>query len=309
MSDVLWLLGGLGGLIAGSELIVRVAKNIAARLGVSALVIGLTVTSIGTSIPELVTNVTVGVNALVGDIDASGVAVGNILGSCLAQITLLLGMAGLARGLAAPTRSREGVALVGAIGAVALVGMDGVVGRAEGFMLISCYAVYLALVAYQEKGSVDAPVEVTRGPAADVAFGIGGLGILVVSAQIVVTSAISVATTYGMDETTVGVLVGVATCLPELSVAMISVWHGEEGHALGNLLGSNITDPLLSFGAGAAVHPVNVVPSALAVDYLFWCASTAVALLLLRTRSRLDREESAVLLIIFGLYLSIRLLM
>lgn len=308
MNDLLWMALGLGGLVGGSELLVRAAGSIARRFAVPTLIVGLTITSIGTSVPEIATNMMVGVNAVRGLGDASGVAVGNILGSCLTQVTLLLGIAGLAQGLGAPRGRREPMALVGAIIATALVGFDGIVLRAEGVALVLAYFLYVAVIYNAASG---APPEESPPPdrhlSLDIALVVIGLVVLTLSASMLVESAVDIARVFGLSETTVGVFVGMGTGLPELAVAISALRQRDEGIAIGNLLGSNITDPLLSFGLGAMVHPVLVPVGDLVMDFLFWVAGTLIALLLLHTGRRLDRHESAVLLVVFALYVAMRI--
>ena len=302
------LIGGLIGLILGSELAVRSARSIASQLGLSSLVVGLTVASVGTSVPEIATNVMVGVNSLAGT-DASGVAVGNILGSCLSQVTLLLGIAALARGLKAQIVRADVIAVVLAIVAAALASFDGVVQRAEGVALVCGYIVYLVLVYQRKREQVASDEVVSQTPlGVDVALGVLALVVVSASAQGVVSGATSLATAWGLSETTLGVLVGVGTGLPELAVALSAVRQRDDGIAVGNLIGSNITDPLLSFGLGSIVHPVTVPVTELLTDFFFWVGGTVIALLLLSTGRELDRQEAAVLLVVFALYLSMRIL-
>jgi len=308
-SEPVLLIFGLIGLVLGSELAVRVARALAEQFGVQSVVVGLTVSSIGTSIPEIATNVTVGMNALAGTADASGVAVGNILGSCLAQATLLLGLTAIVRGIDAPIGRTEVVAVTLAITAAALASMDGVVRREEGVALVIAYVLYLVMMYLRlepRSGPIE-PVQRAR-VGAQLALGVAALALVFVSAQAVVGGAVSLAADSGLSATTLGVFVGIGTGLPELAVALSAIRQHDDGIALGNLLGSNITDPLLSFGLGAMVHPVVVPVGELLLDFLFWVGGTIIALLLLGTGRALDRNEAGVLLVVFVLYVSMRLL-
>jgi len=305
---LIWFTLGLVGLVAGSEVAVRATGRLAMRLGVPTLVLGLTLTSIGTSAPEIVTNVTVGLNAWLGPTDASGIAVGNILGSCLGQITLLLGLAGLIRGLeGSDDLRRDGTMLLGAIAAFTLAAMDGTVARWEGALLVVSYLAYLGWLFVSRPDSASEPVEVEGSGTTDVGRALIALVIVLVSAQVMVGRAVLIAESLAIDETLVGIGIGFGTGLPELSVAISAVRQRQEGIALGNLLGSNITDPLLSFGLGAVAHPVSVSLAAVRIDLVFWVAGTVVAVLLMSTRRHLDRQESAVLLVVFALYVLTRL--
>jgi cation:H+ antiporter len=118
-----------------------------------------------------------------------------------------------------------------------------------------------------------------------------------------------IAEAAGLPKDLVGLLVGVGTGLPELVVSMKAARSGDSGLALGNLIGSNITDPLLSFGLGAAVVPVTVVGPVLWLDFPFWGLSTVVALAFLATKGRLDRWEGGVLVAMFAVWTAIRLVL
>ncbi|MCO4748151.1 MAG: sodium:calcium antiporter [Proteobacteria bacterium] len=306
-----WILLGFVGLTFGSDIAVRAARVIAKALGVPTLVVGLTVASVGTSIPEIATNVAVGFDTLSGAADASGIAVGNIVGSCMSQVTILLGLTGLARGLPFQSMRRDGGMLVLAMVLMTAASADGTVWRWEAAALILAYAVYLAVV-YRSTQS-EPPPQDTADASMDhppmwprVLQGLVGLAVVAYSASVVVDQGVALARAYSMPETLIGVYIGVGTGLPELALALGALFRNDEGMAIGNLLGSNITDPLLSFGAGALVHPVTVSMAALRLDYVFWFFATTVALLLLRTGKRLDRQESIVLSLTFVLYLIVR---
>lgn len=307
------LLLSLGGLVWSADRAVTSARALSARLGVPPLVIGLTVTSIGTSLPEVGTNVAAALSGLRG-LDASGIAVGNIVGSNLGQITLLLGLSGLAARLTLPTHSlrRDGAAVLGALGVMFLVSVDGVVRPPEGIALVALYAGYLAFVVRQEVARAraeDLPRAVRTGGSTlgHTVIVLVGLAAVVGCADLLVGRAVYLGRTLGADEITLGLLVGLGSSLPELTVSLRALRSDDSGLSLGNLLGSNITDPLLSFGVGAAIHPVSVPHRVLAFDFPCWLVATATALLLLSNDRNLDRRESGVLLLLFGLYLYLRL--
>lgn len=310
MLQLLLVAFGIAGLAIGSNLVVRGALSIARTFGISPLVVGLTITSIGTSLPEIATNVAVGADVLAG-IPASGIAIGNVIGSCLSQITLLLGIAGLAGTLTCPRRSlrRDGLMLVLALAGMWFASLDGTVSRVEGGVLVLSYIAYLVAVVILERQweEEDEEEEIVPMPMGRAAIAlVVGLVVVTASADLAVENAVLLASGWGVGASLIGLMVGVGTGLPELTVSLQAMRERSGTLGLGNLIGSNITDPLLSTGLGACVAPFAVPAVALGFDFPFWMAATGVALLLLFNHLDLNRRESGVLLIVFGLFVWVR---
>ena len=298
---------GIVGVILGSDQAIRGAETVARARRVPPVVIGLTLTSIGTSLPEIATNVAAGLSSRAG-VDASGLLVGNIVGSCFSQVTLLLGLTGL---LAASLKEppgflRDGAMLMIAAALMLAVCLDGVATPGEALALLAVYGAYLTLVlraglaeatsapAPSAEGELEAPSlgwEVVRT--------LVGLVVVLLCAELVVGQAADLARQLGLDESLIGLGLGIGTGLPELAVAVQSVRRGSADIGVGNLIGSNITDPLLSFSAGALLHPVTVSPVVLRFDFPVWLVSSAVALVFVWTHDHLSRRESVLLLAIF----------
>jgi cation:H+ antiporter len=312
---VLWILIALVALVLGSTQAIQGARQLATALGLSPLVVGLTITAVGTSLPEIATNLAVGFSAFGGEADPSGLAVGNIIGSNLSQITLLLGITALVSTLKlshSAIRLHGGMALV-ALLLMGLTALDGVVGRLEALALVLVYLGYLAYLLYRAR-TEDVP-----GPDEDeiepevvvlkwaVLRTVVALVVVLGSAKVVVDQGVVLAQAAGVSDTLIGHGVGLATGLPELVLALSALRAGEQDMGIGNLLGSNITDPLLSFGLGALVHPVTVLPGTLTFDGVFWLVSTVIALLLLWEQRDLTRPEGASLVLLYGLFLWLRI--
>lgn len=306
MTAIVLMVVALGGLLYGSELAVDGMRALAARLGRSPLTIGLTIAAIGTSLPEMATNVAAAVATEPGH--GSGIAVGNIVGSCLSQITLLLGLTALAKPLHAPwvQLRRDGFAALLALALMVAVMADGVAERWEGVALVLCYVAYLAQVWWRV-----GPVQSVASAESAVGGGatgrpllkaIVGIAVLVWSADLLVDNGVRIAIDMGVDENKVGLAVGVATGIPELAFALQGVRHGSPGLAIGNLIGSNVTDPLASFGLGASIRAVDVAPEVLRVDAPVWALSTVLALWLLSRPKGLSRGRAAILIAAFLVY-------
>ncbi|MHC5019450.1 MAG: sodium:calcium antiporter [Planctomycetota bacterium] len=305
----------LAGLVVGADWTVRGATTLARRAGWSPMMIGLTVISIGTSLPEIGTNLASGFRLTQG-IDASGIAVGNIVGSNLSQITLLLGVVGFFATLQWSRSSFrwDGMMVLVAAGLMWLVCVDGTATRLEGLLLVCAYAAYLASVWWRgdrhpdlaEPGDDAAPAEPIGGLPLALLGIVCGLALVAVCADQCVTQGVGFARRMGIGEEVIGLAVGVGTGLPELTVSLRAMRSGEAGLSLGNLLGSNITDPLLSFGAGVCIHDVTVTETVLRFDFPYWLGVTGVALLLLRRRFNLTRPEAAGLVGLFALFVVLR---
>lgn len=310
------LLAVVGGaiLLVGADAAVEAAQGIARRFGVPALVIGLTLTSVGTSLPEIATNLAAAASSG-GGADASGIAVGNIVGSNLSQVTLLMGITGLVAGLEVPRAvlTRDGPVALAALLAMLIACLDGTVTRTEGVVLAGLYGAYtVGLLLWVRRSAaartaIEAPAAEASTLSADALRMVVGLTAVVGGATLLVGQAQILAEAAGLPKDLVGLLVGVGTGLPELVVSVKAARAGDSGLAIGNLIGSNITDPLLSFGVGAAAVPVTVAGPVLWLDFPFWGGATLVALGFLATKGRLDRWEGGVLVGLFVVWTVLRL--
>jgi len=313
MNEIFFITSGLLGLWFGSDFAVEAARRIAVKLKVSDLIIGLTITSIGTSLPEISTNILAGFSTL-AEKDASGIAVGNIIGSDLAQITLLLGIVGFLATLTIPMRSlkRDGFMLFIALILMYITAIDGHVSRGEGVILVLAYIIYLIYLLNQERVLENKKTK-SKSEKRDYKIGIDliktivGLTVVVVSAYLIVENGVSMALQIGITESVIGIFVGLGTSIPELTVSLRAIKERAGELSLGNLIGSNITDPLLSFGLGASVAGVTISQSVLQFDFVYWMAATAIALSLLYNHMNLNRKESSVLIILYLLFIYLKL--
>ncbi|RLI88486.1 MAG: hypothetical protein DRO76_00045 [Candidatus Altiarchaeales archaeon] len=313
MNEIFFITLGLLGLWFGSDFAVEAARRIAVKLKVSDLIIGLTITSIGTSLPEISTNILAGFSTL-AEKDASGIAVGNIIGSDLAQITLLLGIVGFLATLTIPMRSlkRDGFMLFIALILMYITAIDGHVSRGEGVILVLAYIIYLIYLLNQERVLENKKTK-SKSEKRDYKIGIDliktivGLTVVVVSAYLIVENGVSMALQIGITESVIGIFVGLGTSIPELTVSLRAIKERAGELSLGNLIGSNITDPLLSFGLGASVAGVTISQSVLQFDFVYWMAATTIALFLIYNHMNLNRKESSVLIILYLLFIYLKL--
>ena len=309
---ILFLAIGLVLLLIGGELFVRGSVSIARRLGVSPLLIGLTLVGFGTSTPELVTSLQA---AMAG---SPGVATGNVIGSNIANILLILGLAALLKPVLVDARAfrRDSVVLV--LSALLCLGvvMSGVLDRLSGLAFITGLVVYIGFAIWQERGtvmagSVDIAAAAGAGeplpaPSSTVLAGmftLSGLALVIIGASLLIDGAVGIATRFGISETIIGLsIVAVGTSLPELATSVIAALRGQGDVAFGNIVGSNIYNVLGILGVTALVQPIPVPPEIMAADIWIMLAATCVLILVARTGHRITRTEGTLMLASYGAY-------
>lgn len=307
--DALLTLGGLVLLFAGGESVVRGAVALAFRMGISPLIVGLTVVAFGTSAPEIVTSV----EAVLAD--APAIAVGNIVGSNIANVLLVLGLSALVRPMLVygkAFRRDAWAVLVATLIGIALLFL-GFIDRAMGAALLALLAGYL-LYAYrcerQKAGQALSAGKPQREGEADkegehrphnvfvsVAMTAGGIVLVIVGARCLVEGAVGIARAAEISEATIGAtVVAVGTSLPEVVTSVIAARRGQSGVAIGNVLGSNLFNILGVLGAAGLAAPFRVAPEILTADVWIMFFVTVV-LWFLATRHRLiTRWDAAALL-------------
>jgi cation:H+ antiporter len=265
--NVVYFILGLAALYFGADWLVAGAARLARRFGTSPLVIGLTVVAFGSSAPELLVGV---VASLTGQSD---VVLGNVVGSNILNVALILGVAAVVRPLKVGMRllSREVPLMVGfSFLFVAMVAVDASVSRGDGFLLLLIFTAFIWFVMRAARGE---PPEVAaeytefetkrRPPAPSVAVQIGlvllGTLGLVLGAHMLVSSSVFFAQILGVSEVVIGItVVAIGTSLPELATCTIAAMRGESDIALGNAVGSNIFNLLSILGVSALIRPIAV---------------------------------------------------
>ncbi len=305
--DYALIAGGLLGLLLGGEMLVRGAVALATRLGLSPLFIGLTIVGFGTSMPEMMTSVQA---AFLG---APGIAMGNVVGSNIANILLILGIAALI----APMRvqrdafRRDGAVLVAASLLCLWVVLAGQVGRLVGVLFLAVLAGYLLYALRCERqgaGETEPLPEGVAGRGTALVLLLAGLALTLVAARYLVMGAVGVAQDLGMSDTVIGLtIVAVGTSMPELVTSVIAARKGQSDVALGNIIGSNIFNILAILGVTAVLHPLAVPPEIAVFDIWVMLAATAALLAVAITGWRINRGEGAVLLCGYGAYLLVLL--
>lgn len=319
---VLFLVIGLAGLVGGAELLVRGAATISARMGISPIVIGLTVVAFGTSAPELA----VSVNAALGG--SSDVALGNVVGSNIANILLILGLSATVGALSVTQRIvRLDVPILIVVSLVALVmSLDNSIGRIDGAILAAGAIGYTVWLIKTTRTTKPAPgVEEEYQEALDILdddlsrlplgtqilLVVVGLVILVIGSQLLVNSATTIAKSLGVSELVIGLtIVAIGTSLPELATSVLASIRGERDIAVGNVIGSNLFNIMLVLGTTSAIssNGVPVQDSTLRLDIPVMIGATLALLPICWNGFQIKRWEGFVLAGFYALYVGYLLL-
>lgn len=316
------LVGGLFLLIAGGELLVRGAVHVATGLGVSPLVIGLTLVGFGTSTPELVTSVQAALS------DAPGIAYGNIVGSNIANILLILGVAALISPVvvASLALKRDGAVLLTVAVVFSAVAFAMPLGRGVGAVFVAVLMLYVYLAFRQEKVSAPAghgavydknlalqetdaalvpPASPQKSLLVSTSIALGGLILVVMGGRFLVDGAVSLARGFGISETVIGLtVVALGTSMPEFVTSVVAGLRKQGDVAFGNIVGSNIYNILGIGGFTALIAPGAVPAEIVSFDNLVMIVVSLTLVAFAWTGLRIGRREAAVLLAGYVAYLS-----
>jgi cation:H+ antiporter len=314
LANAAWFLAGLAALVAGAEVMVRGGANAAARLGISPIVVGLTVVSIGTSMPELAVGV-------VAAVEGSGaLAVGNIAGTNVVNLLFVLGLSALILPLAIEMRTLRFELPVMAGAAILLWGLaaNGVLSRVDGVILvIGAIAYTVAVIRASRRETREAaaefaeayPAEDTRGrrTALHVVMMLGGIAVIVVGAEWLVDAAVGMAREFGVSDALIGLtVVAIGTSAPELVTTVVSTLRGERDIAVGNLLGSSIYNVLLILGVTCLVpaHGLELTPALVRIDIPIMVAVTLACIPIFISGRRVGRIEGGAMVAAYLAYLA-----
>jgi len=304
---------GLVLLVAGGELLVRGGSGLGRALGLSPLIVGLTIVAAATSAPELAVSLDATLSG------APGLAVGNVVGSNIVNILLVLGLAAVVLPMTVRTQLvRTDVPVMVALSVLLLVlALNGSVGRLEGGLLVALFVAYVAwTVVVGRRAGVDDPSPQAAPPAAprpvvDVVLVVVGVALLVLGARLLVTAATDVAAAFGVSDLVIGLtVVAVGTSLPELATSVIAAVRGEREMAIGNVVGSNIFNITAVMGLTAAIAPGGVPVQAAVLRFdLPVMVAVAVALVpVVVTGFTIARWEAGVFLAYYVAYVAYLLL-
>ncbi|MFO8232813.1 MAG: calcium/sodium antiporter [Longimonas sp.] len=302
---------GLVILYFGAEWMVGGSSRLALYFGIQPIVVGLTIVALGTSLPEFLVNLF----AVIAREDS--IAVGNIIGSNISNIALILGTVAVLAPLhiARTVLHREYLIMMGVMLMFLGVSVDGVIQRHDGLLLVTGLVAFLSYLFYTSKERPSSLVEDEWADAsqttssislpwqsARIVVGMIGLG---AGAHLMVESAVAIAKIYAISEVVIGLtIVAIGTSLPELAASVVGAVKHEDGLSIGNILGSNILNVLFVVGAVSSVQPLAVEAESVRIHLPFMLAVCGMLYVLARPSFRLGRAGGVALLLIFGGYMT-----
>ncbi len=301
--QVLLLAAGFALLIKGADFFVDGAAGLAAKFGIPQLVIGLTIVAFGTSAPETAVSLAAAIKG------SAEITIGNVVGSNIINILVILGVASLI----VPLHVKKSTAcfempfVIVASVVLALLGLfDHIVGKADGVILLAGMAIFLIyLIILSKKGQGDEPDEPIKAKLPILLLMIvGGLVLIVFGSDVTVDAATRIAEIFGVDDRIIGLtIVALGTSLPELVTSVTAGLKGNADIAVGNIVGSNIFNILFVVGVTALITPVAYAPGFF-IDSMVCIASAALLWILAFRKRTLTRTSGIIMLICYGGYLA-----
>lgn len=300
--EILWLLVSLVILYYGAEGLVSGAASLAKRIGISPLVIGLTIVSIGTSMPELIVSVKASMNG------QGALSIGNVLGSNFFNIGIILGLSALIYPLLVKRQLLKLDVPVMILSALLffLMFLDHKISRGEALILILSFIFYISYLLFISKKNVaveeEEEIKETKHWTLDVLFIIVGLLALVYGSDLLVVNATLIAGQLGMSEAMIGLtIVAAGTSMPELATSVVAALKKRSDIAIGNVVGSNIFNILLILGVAGLIQPIRT-PEINYVDSLFSIGISLLLWLFMKAGSRITRWQGAAFIVFYMIY-------
>ncbi len=299
MMTYVLLVAGFVLLIKGADFFVEASSSVARMLRVPSIIIGLTIVAFGTSAPELAVSTTA---SLAGNND---IAVGNVIGSNIFNLLVVLGACGVVHTFRVRLRWDFIASIVAGAILFLMIFRDLFLSRTEAFILLGLFAVFMVLTvrdALINRVQAEEETKIMPLPRC-VIYIVGGLAAIVCGGDLVVDCASEIALNFGLSQTLVGLtVVALGTSLPELVTSIVASRKGENGLALGNVIGSNIFNILMVLAMSAAVKPIAVNLFTV-IDATCLVVFSLITLLLCRSRERLSRMEGLIMLGMYTAYL------
>lgn len=294
---------GIAILVGGAEVLVRGGSKIALALGMSPLMIGLTIVAIGTSAPELVVSVTA---------SATGhpeVALGNVVGSNILNTMIVLGITAMVYPVAChrDTVRKDLPMVVGASVFVMLLAMDGRLSAIDGILLLAGMLLYLHHLYERERDSTDKPPKTEQALLPAIIAVLAGAGMLLVGGDFVVESGTRIAEAFGVPERVIALtLVAFGTSAPELATSLVAAFRKQVDLAVGNVVGSNLLNLFLVLGGASVVGAIGVSGS-IWLDLVVMTGSAILLLQFANSRFRIRRGEGVAFVLLYAVYLAVLL--
>ena len=304
--EYILLIAGFVLLIKGADFFVEGSSSVARLLRIPTIIIGLTIVAFGTSAPELAVSLSASLA------DSNDIAVGNVIGSNIFNLLVVIGACGVVAPLAVDKKILYGDYLFGIMVTAVMLALfirDRVLSRVDGCLLLAIFGYFLFqmirnTLASRAAGGTPSVEEVSKpqNPVKSVIFIAGGLSAIVWGGDLVVNNASLIAASFGLSETLIGLtVVAFGTSLPELVTSVVASKKGENSLALGNVIGSNIFNILVVLALSAAISPMKVDPLSV-FDAVFLIVSSCLVWYFAKTKGVISRAEGVMMLLLYGIY-------
>ena len=304
--EYILLIAGFVLLIKGADFFVEGSSSVARLLRIPTIIIGLTIVAFGTSAPELAVSLSASLA------DSNDIAVGNVIGSNIFNLLVVIGACGVVAPLAVDKKILYGDYLFGIMVTAVMLALfirDRVLSRVDGCLLLAIFGYFLFqmirnTLASRAAGGTPSVEEVSKpqNPVKSVIFIAGGLSAIVWGGDLVVNNASLIAASFGLSETLIGLtVVAFGTSLPELVTSVVASKKGENSLALGNVIGSNIFNILMVLALSAAISPMKVDPLSV-FDAVFLIVSSCMVWYFAKTKGVISRAEGVMMLLLYGIY-------
>ncbi|MCI9501742.1 MAG: calcium/sodium antiporter [Hungatella sp.] len=304
--EYILLIAGFVLLIKGADFFVEGSSSVARLLRIPTIIIGLTIVAFGTSAPELAVSLSASLA------DSNDIAVGNVIGSNIFNLLVVIGACGVVAPLAVDKKILYGDYLFGIMVTAVMLALfirDRVLSRVDGCLLLAIFGYFLFqmirnTLASRVAGGTPSVEEVSKpqNPVKSVIFIAGGLSAIVWGGDLVVNNASLIAASFGLSETLIGLtVVAFGTSLPELVTSVVASKKGENSLALGNVIGSNIFNILMVLALSAAISPMKVDPLSV-FDAVFLIVSSCLVWYFAKTKGVISRAEGVMMLLLYGIY-------
>lgn len=297
----LLLLVGFVLLIKGADYFVEASSSIAKSLRVPSIIIGLTIVAFGTSAPELAVSVTA---AIAGNND---IAVGNVIGSNMFNLLVVLGVCGLILPIKVKLRWDYFATVTATAILLLMITFDLWLGRIDGIILLCLFAVFIGLAI---RDALVNRIQSTEefellSPLRCIVYIVGGLAAIVYGGDMVVDNASKIAESFGLSQNLIGLtIVALGTSLPELVTSIVASRKGENGLAIGNVIGSNLFNIMMVLALSATISPIRINPFSVQ-DTMLLLVATIITLLLCRIKNEISRLDGVVMLGMYAAYMAI----
>ena len=297
--EYIWLIVGFVLLIKGADFFVDGASSIAAKLKVPSLIIGLTVVSMGTSMPEAAVSISASLSG------TNDISLGNVIGSNVFNLLVVVGVSSIVLPILSDRYIliRDMPISIAITGVLCVMLIDGKLSRLDAAVLLALFAVYMfILIRSALKNRTEAPDQKVLSWTKSLIFSVVGIAAIIGGGQLVVNNAKIIAASLGMSETLIGLtVVAIGTSLPELVTSIVAAKKGDSGIAMGNVVGSNIFNILLILGLTGVIKPMTA-DAAFFIDSGILIAVSAMMLLFAFTKRKTGRVEGAIAVSVYLVY-------